>query len=219
MKLKLILIEDDPALLKEMKDYFEGAYEVSTADSLARARELLESFSPDAAVLDLILPDGNGIELLNSRVLTCPTVILTTMDADDDHAEGLDAGAKDYLVKPVSLRILAKHLSVRLAPKSENLLTSGKLFIDASRRTVRYGDTPIPLTSTEFNILVYLFRESERFHTAEEIYSAVYGTLFLQSTSIKMHLSNLRYKLSLAAPKEEYILTQYGKGYKFRREE
>lgn len=219
MKLKLILIEDDPALLKEMKDYFEGAYEVSTADSLARARELLESFSPDAAVLDLILPDGNGIELLNSRVLTCPTVILTTMDADDDHAEGLDAGAKDYLVKPVSLRILAKHLSVRLAPKSENLLTSGKLFIDASRRTVRYGDTQIPLTSTEFNILVYLFRESERFHTAEEIYSAVYGTLFLQSTSIKMHLSNLRYKLSLAAPKEEYILTQYGKGYKFRREE
>lgn len=202
-----------------MKDYFEGAYEVGTAHSLARARELLESFSPDAAVLDLILPDGNGIELLNSRALTCPTVILTTMDADDDHAEGLDAGAKDYLVKPVSLRILAKHLSVRLAPKSENIFTSGKLFIDASRRTVRYDDTPISLTSTEFNILVYLFRESERFHTAEEIYSAVYGTLFLQSTSIKMHLSNLRYKLSLAAPKEEYILTQYGKGYKFRREE
>lgn len=219
MKLKLILIEDDRALLKEMKEYFEGAYEVCTAESLARARELLESFSPDAAVLDLILPDGNGIELLNSRALICPTVILTTMDADDDHAEGLDAGAKDYLVKPVSLRILAKHLSVRLAPKSEHILTSGKLFIDASRRTVRYGDTPVPLTSTEFNILVYLFRESESFHTAEEIYSAVYGTLFLQSTSIKMHLSNLRYKLSLAAPKEEYILTQYGKGYKFRREE
>lgn len=108
MKLKLIVIEDDPALLKEMKDYFEGAYEVGTADSLARARELLENFSPDAAVLDLILPDGNGIELLNSRVLTCPTVILTTMDADDDHAEGLDAGAKDYLVKPVSLRISRK---------------------------------------------------------------------------------------------------------------
>ena len=169
-------------------------------------------------MLDLILPDGNGLSLLTANLLSGLTVILTTMDADDDHAEGLDAGAKDYLIKPVSLRILAKHLSVRLAPKSESLLVSGKPSIDTNKRTVSYAGKPVSLTSTEFNLLVYLFNEADNFHTAQEIYTAVYGELFLQSTAIKMHLSNLRFKLSRAAPDENYIQTAYGKGYRFRKE-
>ena len=198
--------------------YFNGCYDVYAAASLAAAREYLADNAPDAAVLDLILPDGNGLSLLTANLLSCPTVILTTMDADDDHAEGLDAGAKDYLIKPVSLRILAKHLSLRLAPKSESLLVSGKLSIDTNKRNVSYAGKPVSLTSTEFNILVYLFNEADNFHTAQEIYTAVYGELFLQSTAIKMHLSNLRFKLSRAAPDENYIQTAYGKGYRFRKE-
>ena len=218
MKPKLLLIEDDETLLREMTAYFSGCYDVYAAASLAAAQEYLADNAPDAAVLDLILPDGNGLSLLTANLLSGLTVILTTMDADDDHAEGLDAGAKDYLIKPVSLRILANHLSVRLAPKSESLLVWGKPSIDTNKRTVSYAGKPVSLTSTEFNLLVYLFNEADNFHTAQEIYTAVYGELFLQSTAIKMHLSNLRFKLSRAAPDENYIQTAYGKGYRFRKE-
>ena len=218
MKLKLLLIEDDDKLLAEMKSYFETAYDVYLARTLSHARALLSEVAPDAAVLDLILPDGTGTSLLIERELTCPTVILTTMSADEDRIDGLDAGAKDYLIKPVSMRVLAKHLSVRLAPKSESVLISGKLLIDTNRRIVLYGEKQVPLTSTEFDILVYLFESSDSFHTAQEIYGAIYGDMFLQSTTIKKHLSALRYKLSEVAPDENYILTAYGKGYRFRKE-
>lgn len=218
MKLKLLLVEDDETLLREMTAYFSGCYDVYAAASLAAAREYLADNAPDAAVLDLILPDGNGC--LSSPQTSCPVrpSFSRRWTRTTSTPEGLDAGAKDYLIKPVSLRILAKHLSVRLAPKSESLLVSGKLSIDTNKRTVSYAGKPVSLTSTEFNILVYLFNEADNFHTAQEIYTAVYGELFLQSTAIKMHLSNLRFKLSRAAPDENYIQTAYGKGYRFRKE-
>ena len=87
MKPKLLLIEDDETLLREMTAYFSGCYDVYAAASLAAAQEYLADNAPDAAVLDLILPDGNGLSLLTANLLSGLTVILTTMDADDDHAE------------------------------------------------------------------------------------------------------------------------------------
>ncbi|MFQ7077812.1 MAG: response regulator transcription factor [Christensenellaceae bacterium] len=188
MKPKLLLIEDDETLLREMTAYFSGCYDVYAAASLAAAQEYLADNAPDAAVLDLILPDGNGLSLLTANLLSGLTVILTTMDADDDHAEGLDAGAKDYLIKPVSLRI-SQNISPSASRRNRKSARLGKPSIDTNKRTVSYAGKPVSLTSTEFNLLVYLFNEADNFHTAQEIYTAVYGELFLQSTAIKMHLS------------------------------
>ncbi len=215
MKLKLLLIEDDPILLARMGEHLKANYDVYIANSMAQTRELLIGLVPDAAVLDLILPDGNGMELLKSGELTCPTIILTNIANDDDHIDGLDSGAKDYLIKPVSMCILERHIEARTAARSQSLLVSGKLIIDTRRRTVYYGDTQVMLTSTEFNILVYLFCNSDEYHSAQKIYLEVYGDAFLQSTTIKRHLSKLRYKLAQIAPKETYIQTSYGKGYRF----
>ncbi|MGN0813374.1 MAG: response regulator transcription factor [Candidatus Coproplasma sp.] len=214
-KTKLLLVEDDDTLLESMSNYFQTEYDLICARSLAQARLLLCDGMPDVCVLDLILPDGNGLDLLTNRELTCPTVILTSLADDDDHEDGLNAGAKDYLIKPVSMRILARHISLRLAPTSKAILSYGKLTINTVKRMVNYNGSTIPLTSSEFNILLYLFENADCFHTAEEIYTAVYGDAFLQSTTIKMHLSNLRYKLAQAAPQEQYIQTAYGKGYRF----
>lgn len=218
MKLKLFLIEDDPVLLAQMKEHLIVNYEVYTASTLAKARELLAKVTPDAAVLDLILPDGNGMDLLKANELSCPTIILTTIADDEEHIDGLNSGAKDYLIKPVSLRILERHIEARTATQAQSLLVSGRLVIDTRRRTVFYGDTQVMLTSTEFNILVYLFRHANEFHTAQNIYLAVYGNAFLQSTTIKRHLSKLRYKLAQSAPDKTYIQTSYGNGYRFIKE-
>ncbi len=215
MKLKLFLIEDDSVLLARMEEHLTVNYEVYTAGTLAKAQELLAKLNPDVAVLDLILPDGNGMDLLKSNELSCPTIILTTIADEEEHIEGLDSGAKDYLIKPISLRILERHIEARTATQAQSLLVSGKLVIDIRRRTVFYGDTQVMLTSTEFNILVYLFRHSNEFHTAQKIYLAVYGDAFLQSTTIKRHLSKLRYKLAQLEPNKTYIQTSYGNGYRF----
>lgn len=214
MQTKLLIIEDDAELRARIQSYFGASYDVCSCNSLTNARETLIGFSPDVAVLDLILPDGNGMELLKSGELSCPTIILTTISDDDDHIDGLDCGAKDYLIKPVSMRVLERHIEARTG-RTQSILTSGKLTIDTRRRTVHYGAENIPLTSTEFNILVYLYEHSDDFHTAQSIFNEVYGAMFLQSTAIKMHLSKLRYKLKQCAPNEDFIVTAYGKGYKF----
>lgn len=215
---KLLIIEDDTTLSSRMNSYFFSGYDVRICNSIGSARATLCDFTPDVAVLDLILPDGNGMELLKSHELKCPTIILTTIADDDDHIDGLDSGAKDYLIKPVSLRVLKRHIEARTAAPAQGVLSSGKLTIDTRRRTVYYGAQQISLTSTEFDILVYLYRHSDEFHTAQSIYAEVYGEMFLQSTAIKMHLSKLRYKLKQCAPNDNFIITAYGKGYRFIKE-
>lgn len=212
---KILMIEDDTNIVGQVNEYLTGKYEMHFALNLEQGRKMLLELNPDLILLDLILPDGNGFSILKNEAVTAPVIILTTMDIEEYHIEGLGLGAADYLVKPISLPILAKHIEIRLKPIDGRYLTSGKLIIDTAKRIVTYDDKPIVLTATEFDILVYLFKHSDSYHTAQEIYEAVYSNIFLQSTTMKMHLSHLRNKLQNAAPEETFISTMYGKGYRF----
>lgn len=162
----ILLVEDDATLRRAVsRGLTEQGYDVQAAGSLERARTLAGARAPDLALLDLGLPDGDGLSLLRElreRWPSLPILLLTARDALDDKIRGLDAGADDYLVKPFDFqellaRIRAQQRRVRAAPEA-NRLTVADLDIDLLQREVRRGGAEIVCTPREFDVLVHLAR-------------------------------------------------------------
>lgn len=212
--MKLLLIEDDEELREKMRTYFQADYTVLTAANLNEAKNISAAEQPDAAVLDLVLPDGDGMTLLTEKILVCPTIILTSEIRDDLVLEGLDAGAEDYVFKPCSMAVLSKRLAIRL-PNAHSELKFGFLAINPKKRTVTYRGVPVRLTSSEFNILLFLASHENQSFTVAEIYEAVWEMPALGTQTCKVHLYYLRRKLEEIAKEERYIQTDFGKGYRF----
>ena len=159
-------------------------------------------------LLDVILPDGSGLKLLE-RAGDTPVIILSDLGSDGNVLEGFSAGAADYVV-------IEARMSLRLLPRANAQISSYGLVLDLAKRTAVYNKRQLDLTSSEFNILMFLMQNAGKFFTAAEIYEQVWKMPYLNTTTIKAHLSNLRKKM-LAASKScaELILTEFGKGYAF----
>lgn len=210
----LLFVEDDDIVRKELASYFKKRGNiVYEADCLKQAKNLISHHSFDGIVLDIILPDGEGLELFSLPSLP-PIIILSNLNSDHDVLEGFQHGALDYVIKPTSPEILEARLSLRMLPKEQAKIVLHGLKIDITERTTNYGNTPITLTSSEFNILVFLMKNSGKYYTADEIYEKVWNMPSLKSTTIKYHISNLRQKLIKSTGKN-LILTAFGKGYAF----
>ena len=136
------MIEDDESVAYAVKSELKDTYEVFLASTLRSGRDMLNALSPDLLILDLILPDGNGLDFLREGVNNIPTIILTTMNIEDYHIEGLNLGAADFLIKPISLAILRKHIEVRLLPEEDRFLMSGKLKIASEIGLMRKSAAP-----------------------------------------------------------------------------
>lgn len=211
---RLLIVEDNLALSRETEDYFaKRGNEVVAVSTLADAREALTEGRFDAVVLDLILPDGEGLELFDMGGLP-PVIIMTTLADEYDMLEGFSLGAVDYIVKPCSAEILEARLSLRLLPSSESKLCLNGLTLDIAARTVDYRGKPIVLTGTEFNTLKFLMENAGEFFPADKIYEGIWKEPSFQSNAIRYHISNLRQKL-LAATGKNLIVAEYGKGYSF----
>ncbi|MGN1235472.1 MAG: response regulator transcription factor [Christensenellaceae bacterium] len=210
-------MEDDRRLLEEMSNYFQLENEVYTASTLKEAEELFFRQAFDAVVLDLILPDGNGIDLFRLEAPLPPVIILSDLNAEENVMEGLMQGAADYVGKPCSMRLLEMRISLRL-PSGSSVITIEGLTVDTRNRTCKYRGRLIPLTSSEFNILCFLMRNAGEYHTADEIYEKVWNAPSLRTTTIKRHLSALRQKLLEVAKGKTFITTEFGKGYRFNGE-
>lgn len=210
---KILIVEDDHALALELCEYFrKRENHVVWAKTLQEANLALnETF--DGIILDLILPDGIGFDLLKNKNL-CPVVILSTLNSDFDILEGFDAGALDYIVKPCSPEVIETRLAVRLRPKDKAELTIKGLTINCNTRTLKFNGQNISLTSTEFNILWFLMNNAGIFFNTDTIYKKIWNEPSLKNTSIKFHISNLRRKLK-STTNEDLIITQFGKGYAF----
>lgn len=217
----IIFIEDDAVLLDRMTAYFaEKNNTVHAASTLADARSLLtEIRRADAVVLDIILPDGSGLDLLRERDNLPPVVILSDLSAEEYLLTGFDSGAVDYIVKPCSPRLLEARIALRLLPARQAVLSASGLEIDSGKRTVNYCQKSVLLTASEFNILHFLVSNAGKYFTAQEIYEKVWGAPSMQTTTIKRHLSALRQKLKSVAPDKTLIVTEFGRGYSFPAEE
>ncbi len=213
---KLLFIEDDEKLKREMVTYFSPSNVVLTASDVAEAVDILnETGNIDAIVLDLILKNSMGLELFKAFPSLPPVIILSSLDGEDTILAGLTSGATDYVVKPCSMLLLETHIAMRLLPKTEAVQTFGEFSINSYTRTVKYKNLPIALTPSEFNILYFLVKNRGKFFTADEIYENIWCAPSLHTTTIRTHLSSLRRKLKAAMPAGDIIRTEFNRGYCF----
>ena len=214
---KLLFIDDESDVTAEYSRYFgERGNSVRIAASLAEAAGLLEKEAFDAVVLDLILPDGNGLDIFTAQ--TPPVIILSAMDEERTILDGFRAGAIDYVVKPCSPAVLEARIALRLTPQREAVFTGGGLRLNIADRTVFYNGRPVALTCSECNILFFLIRHPGVFFDASAIYTNVWEAPSLQTTTVRYHISNLRRKLKELTQKN-IIVTEFGKGYAFLPQE
>lgn len=220
--IRVLLVDDEPALtnLVTMALHYEG-WVVDVAHNGRDAIAKFHSGEPDLLVLDIMLPDVDGLRILE-RVRESdpytPTLFLTARDSVADRVTGLTSGADDYMTKPFSLEELVARLrgllrrSAQLAPPVDDVLVVGDLTLDgASRQTARAG-TPVALTTTEFELLRFLMRNPGRALSRAEILDRVWNYDFAGRTSIvDLYISYLRKKID--AGRTPMIHTVRGVGY------
>jgi two-component system response regulator VicR len=224
MAARILVVDDEPPIVDVLVYNLEQAnYEVLVARDGQEALDVSRREHPDLIVLDLMLPEVDGLEVCRRlrRERDVPIIMLTARDAEVDRVVGLELGADDYVVKPFSVReLVARVKSVlrRSASKpveEEALVSVGRLTVDAARHEVRWGGAPIEVTTLEFNLLYELARHPEQVLSREQLLERVwgydyYGDLRVVDAAVK----RLRAKLKTAAVEDELIGTVRGVGYK-----
>jgi two-component system copper resistance phosphate regulon response regulator CusR len=215
---RLLIVEDEPSLRRNLeRGLEEEGYEVALAASARQARGALAQ-QPDLIVLDLMLPDGDGVDLLREFRSTQnwqPVLILTARDSIEDRVAGLDAGADDYLVKPFSFDELVARLRAlrRRALEGQSVLSVGGLQVDRLRRTVSRNGLELYLSNRQFDLLTYLMQNANSVVTREMIARDVWkeGTATWTNV-IDVQIAQLRRKIEL--PGLPTVLhTVRGQGY------
>jgi DNA-binding response OmpR family regulator len=218
--MRLLVIEDETRIVEILKSALGRAgFTVDAVTSAADGREALASMPYDAAILDLGLPDGDGLSLLDEVRQTAnavPILILTARDAVEDRVRGLDAGADDYLIKPFALPELIARINALLRRPGGALgrtLLAGNVIFDTIGRDLKVGDAPIPLPRREAAILEMLMRRLGRVVPKAVLEEKLYGIDDeLESNAIPVHVHHLRRKLEQAGATAE-IHTVRGVGY------
>jgi two-component system phosphate regulon response regulator OmpR len=231
MNPRLLLIDDDVRLATMVGDYLRNAgFEVATAGSLGAGRERLASENFDALVLDLMLPDGDGLDLCRElrsqpRTRNLPLLMLTARGEPLDRIVGLELGADDYLGKPFEPRELlarVKALLRRAAPQpaGDELLRFGRLEIDLGARMARLDGKACDLTSHQFDLLVVLAQSPGRVLSRDQIMDALKGhPLEAFDRSIDVHISRIRAVIEDDPKAPRRVLTVRGAGYVFAKKQ
>jgi two-component system phosphate regulon response regulator OmpR len=231
MSARLLLIDDDARLSAMVGDYLRGSgYQVEVAGSLAQGRERLAGEPYDALVLDLMLPDGDGLDLCrelrnNPRTRQLPLLMLTARGEPMDRIVGLELGADDYLPKPFEPRELlarVKALLRRAAPVSapDEVLRFGRLEIDLGARVARLAGQPCDLTSHQFDLLVVLAQSPGRVLSRDQIMDLLKGhPLEAFDRSIDVHISRIRAVIEDDPKAPRRVLTVRGAGYVFAKKQ
>jgi DNA-binding response OmpR family regulator len=228
MPARLLLIDDDTRLTTMVVDYLQAnGFEVITAGSLAGGRDCLRQGVFDALLLDLMLPDGDGLDLTrelraDARTRRLPLLMLTARGEPPDRIVGLEVGADDYLPKPFEPRELLARLKAVLrrgrAPATAAPLRFGRLEIDRDSRTVRVDGSEKSLTGYQFALLAALAENAGRVLSRDQLMDLVKGEpLEAYDRSIDVHVSRIRAAIEDDPKKPKRILTVRGAGYVFAR--
>ena len=220
----ILVVEDEPGIARVVEDYLARAgFRVVVAATAADALVAARSARPALVVLDLGLPDADGLDVTRElrRVANVPIVMLTARGDESDRIVGLEVGADDYVVKPFSPRELVARVRAVLR-RAEGGATAGDtvhaldVTIDVPRRRVQVGERAVELTATEFALLETLAREPGRVFTRGQLLDAVHGVSFESyERAVDAHVKNLRRKIEPATGAPRYIQTVHGVGYRF----
>jgi two-component system alkaline phosphatase synthesis response regulator PhoP len=225
---ELILVVDDEArIVKLARDYLEkSGFRVMSAEDGASARALARRERPDLIVLDLKLPDMDGLDLCRTlrRESGVPIIMLTARSEETDRLIGLELGADDYITKPFSPRELVARVRTVLRRtqggfQASEILRVADLEIDLEGRRLSRGGTPVRLSRIEFNLLAVLAQHPGQTFTRAQLLDRIHGIAFDgYDRSIDAHVKNLRRKLEPDPTEPRYVLTVYGVGYLFNGE-
>ncbi|GGH61840.1 DNA-binding response OmpR family regulator [Filimonas zeae] len=221
--MKVLIIEDERGMALEMEDFLlKAGYLCDLAFTARQARQQMEQGPYDFILLDLGLPDMDGLMVLEEAKKICREasyIILTARGKLEDRIKGLDLGADDYLPKPFSLLELQSRMQAISRRKSglkDNLVLLGDFTINLSNRTALYGNTDVGLSKKEFDLLSYLLLNKNRPLTRMQLSEHIWGGLSdddYDSNYIDVHIKNIRKKMTAYAP-ADWLQTIRGIGYK-----
>jgi len=221
---KVLIVEDEAEIRRFVKLSLElEGFEVCEADTVQRGLIEAATRHPEMVVLDLGLPDGDGVDLIRDlRTWSdIPVLVLSARSAEQDKIGALDAGADDYLVKPFSAgELLARvraHMRRRTRTGTGNtVIEFGCIFVDLARRTVQRAGEPLHLTPIEYRLLTHLTAHPHCVFTHRQLLNAVWGSGHAQDTQyLRVYMGNLRKKIESDTSKPRHLLTETGIGYRF----
>lgn len=218
--MRVLLVEDDTGLGAAVRDHVAAeGHTVDWVRRLDEAMEHVQAIPYDLVLLDLMLPDGRGLEFLRVRRVagdTTPVIILTALDQISDRIAGLNAGADDYLVKPFDLSELSARLKAvarRYSGNPNPLVVLGDLTIDLAARTVTRSGRSVPLTAREWVLFEAFMQRPGALLSKEQLEQRLYSfDAEVESNTIEVHVSRLRKKLG-----HDVIETVRGLGYRLGR--
>ena len=224
---KILLVDDEPELLNMVTSILEneGYTNIKTASTASEAIDACKNFKPELAVLDVMLPDGNGFDLLRElkRISDFPVLFLTARGEDEDKWTGFGRGADDYMVKPFLPKELTFRIMAILRRSYKNdapLVILAESEIDFDRAEVRKAGDVLPLTAKEYEILSSLYRNSGKIVTIDTLCEAAWGdNPYGYENSLMAHIRRIREKIEADPSHPVSLVTIKGLGYKLILEE
>lgn len=225
----ILVIDDEPQIQRAIRTILtEKGFKITTASRGEEGLTLAATNEPDLVILDLGLPDMDGVEVCTRlREWTqCPIIILSVRDSERDKVAALDKGADDYLTKPFGIeellarvRVALRHSASRHAIPSK-VIHAGTLIIDLAWHSVKRGDEEMKLTATEYRLLAYLAANHGRVLTHQSILTNVWDPADANHTEyLRVYMRQLRKKLEVDPERPQIILTEPGIGYRFIADE
>jgi len=222
---RILIVEDDAAIRRFVRLALEAeGHEVFDADGMKRGLIDAGTRRPDLVVLDLGLPDGDGVDFIRDLRgwSAAPVVVLSARSGEADKIAALDAGADDYLVKPFGAGELMARVRAQLrrqtgrADDGAASIEFGAVRIDLARRVVERAGQPLHLTPIEYRLLTHLAAQPDRVITHQQLLRAVWGPGHAEDTHyVRVHMANLRKKIEDDASQPRHLLTETGVGYRF----
>ncbi len=219
----VLIVEDDDAVARALAGSVRAAgYVADVAGTAAEAIDAITASSPDVVLLDLVLPDGDGLEVcrrMRSWTRT-PVIVVSAIDGEEDTVRALDAGADDYITKPFSVgellaRVRASLRRAAAAPDSgDGVCAFGDVEVDLARRTVLRRGRPVALTPREFDVLAALAREPGRVQTHRALLASAWEAGDGSVASLRFHVAALRRKLEDDPAEPRHLTTEPGVGYR-----
>lgn len=227
LRARILVVEDEPDIRRFVRMALESeGHEVHEAATLQRGLIEAGSRRPELAIVDLGLPDGDGVDLIRDLRTwsTAPVIVLSARSGEADKVAALDAGADDYLVKPFGAAELLARVRAQMRRQtlgtaaSEPVLRFGSVSVDLARRVVERDGEPLHLTPIEYRLLTHLAGQPDRVVTHQQLLKAVWGPGHAQDTHyVRVHMANLRKKVELDPSMPRHLLTEAGIGYRFRQ--
>jgi two-component system, OmpR family, KDP operon response regulator KdpE len=224
-KARVLVVDDEPQIVRGLRVILQNAgYRVEEATTKKEALDAVSVRPPDAIVLDLVLPDGNGVEVLAEvrRWSQTPVVVLSAVGDEEQKVRALDAGADDYVTKPFGTEELLARMRAVLRRRTEEgdaLIKVGELEIDLADRAVRRDGETVHLTPIEFDLLSKLAEHPGRLVTQRQLLQEVWGPGYEDETHyLRVHFAHVRAKVEPDPANPRYVITEPGIGYRLKAE-